>query len=97
MKFPPEFSTKVDLTKVNWDTMKPWIAKRITELLGGLEDEVLIAYVIEQLEGKKVSRGEACKGARCVLAPAVIVLHSTCTMGHPRLPDCALARQKLQR
>lgn len=55
MKFPPEFSTKVDLTKVNWDTMKPWIAKRITELLGGLEDEVLIAYVIEQLEGKKVS------------------------------------------
>lgn len=53
MKFPPEFSTKVDLTKVNWDTMKPWIGKRITELLGGLEDDVLIAYVIEQLEGKK--------------------------------------------
>ncbi|PSC72111.1 serine arginine repetitive matrix 1 [Micractinium conductrix] len=53
MKFPPEFSTKVDLTAVNWDTMKPWIAKRITELLGGLEDDVLIAYVIEQLEGKK--------------------------------------------
>lgn len=54
LKFPPEFSTKVDLTKVNWDTLKPWIAKRITELLGGLEDEVLIAYVYEQLDGKKV-------------------------------------------
>lgn len=37
--------------------MKPWIGKRITELLGGLEDDVLIAYVIEQLEGKKVGRG----------------------------------------
>ena len=54
MKFPPEFSTKVDLGAVNWDTMKPWIARRITELLGGLEDEVLIGYVVGQLEGKKV-------------------------------------------
>ena len=35
------------------------IAKRITELLGGLEDDVLIAYVIEQLEGKKVGSREA--------------------------------------
>ena len=26
MKFPPEFSTKVDLTAVNWDTMKPWVS-----------------------------------------------------------------------
>jgi serine/arginine repetitive matrix protein 1 len=56
MKFPSEFGTKVDLTKVNWDTMKPWIAKRITELLGGLEDEVLIAYVYEQLDNKKVGQ-----------------------------------------
>ena len=56
MKFPAEFGTKVDLTKVNWDTMKPWIAKRITELLGGLEDEVLIAYVYEQLDNKKVGQ-----------------------------------------
>lgn len=57
MKFPAEFGTKVDLRKVNWDAMKPWIAKRITELLGGLEDDVLIAYVVEQLEGKTVRGG----------------------------------------
>lgn len=54
MKFPQEFNTKVDLTKVSWDVMKPWIAKRITELLGGFEDDVLIGYAYEQLEGKKV-------------------------------------------
>ena len=54
LKFPAEFSTKVDLRKVNWEVMKPWIARRVTELLGGLEDEVLIAYVYEQMEGKKV-------------------------------------------
>ena len=76
MKFPPEFSTKVDLTKINWDTMKPWIAKRITELLGGLEDEVLIAYVIEQLEGKKVSRGEWWRGG--AHAPAAMVVRGAC-------------------
>lgn len=68
MKFPPEFATKVDLRRVNWDTMKPWIARRITELLGGLEDEVLIAYVIEQVEGKKVGSGLGCWACRVACA-----------------------------
>lgn len=49
---PP--ARQVDLRKVNWEVMKPWIARRVTELLGGLEDEVLIAYIYEQLEGKRV-------------------------------------------
>ena len=69
MRFPAEFSTKVDLAAVNWEVMRTWIAKRVTELLGGLEDDVLIAYVYEQLENKKVGgwrggwvggRGQAC-------------------------------------
>jgi serine/arginine repetitive matrix protein 1 len=55
LKFPNEFQTKVELQKVNWEVMKSWIATRITELLGGVEDEVLIAYVYEQLEGHAVS------------------------------------------
>lgn len=54
MKFPKEFDTKLDLRPVNWEAMKGWIAKRVTELLG-IEDEVLIAYIFEQLEGKQVS------------------------------------------
>ena len=53
MKFPKEFDLKLDLRPVNWDSMKGWIANRVTELLG-IEDEVLIAYIFEQLEGKQV-------------------------------------------
>ena len=54
MKFPKEYDAKVDLKKVNWEVMKTWIASRVTELLG-VEDEVLVGYVYEQLEHKTVS------------------------------------------
>ncbi len=40
---------QVDMTKVNVDTLKPWIAQRITELLG-LEDDVIVEFVYNQLE-----------------------------------------------
>ena len=42
------------MDKVNLDTIKPWIQKRITELLSGVEDEVLIEYIFEMLEASKV-------------------------------------------
>ncbi|KAK9828569.1 hypothetical protein WJX72_000810 [[Myrmecia] bisecta] len=51
MKFPKEFEQKADLSKVKWDVIKPWIAKRVTELLG-VEDDVLIGYIYEQLDAK---------------------------------------------
>ncbi|CAA6656795.1 unnamed protein product [Spirodela intermedia] len=41
----------VDMTKVKMDVMKPWIAKRVTELLG-FEDEVLINFVYGLLDAK---------------------------------------------
>ena len=53
LKFPKEYDLKVTLKAVNWEVMKSWIAKRVTELLG-LEDEVVIGYIYEQLEGKDV-------------------------------------------
>ena len=53
LKFPKEYDLKVDFNKVNWEVMKGWIAKRVTDLLG-LEDEVVIGYVFEQLENKQV-------------------------------------------
>ena len=53
MKFPAEYKLKVDLRVIKWEAVKPWIAERTTELLG-MEDEVLIAYIFEQLEGKQV-------------------------------------------
>jgi serine/arginine repetitive matrix protein 1 len=53
MTFPKEFAEKADLSRVNWEVLKPWIAKRITELLGGVEDDVLIGYICGQVEGQK--------------------------------------------
>lgn len=52
-EFPPEFSKKVDLTRVNWDSLKPWIEKRVSELLGGLEDEILLNFIFESVVGRK--------------------------------------------
>lgn len=49
MKFPKEYEQHVDIKKVNLEVMRAWVAKRVTTLLG-VEDEVVIAYVIEQLE-----------------------------------------------
>lgn len=49
MKFPKEYEQHVDIKKVNLEVMRGWVAKRVTALLG-VEDEVVIAYVIEQLE-----------------------------------------------
>ena len=39
------------MSKVNVDTMKPWIANRITELLG-VEDDVVVEFVYNQLEDR---------------------------------------------
>ncbi len=53
LKFPKEFELKVEFKKINWEVMKAWIAKRVTELLG-LEDEVVIGYIYEQFESGEV-------------------------------------------
>ncbi|GAA99222.1 uncharacterized protein L969DRAFT_47755 [Mixia osmundae IAM 14324] len=51
MKFPAEFAQRVDMRKVEMSVMRPWIARRVTELLG-MEDEVVIEYVNGLLEDK---------------------------------------------
>jgi len=52
-KFHPELDQLVDMTKVKMDVIRPWIANRATEFLG-FEDEVLINFINELLEGKVV-------------------------------------------
>ncbi|KAJ3283693.1 hypothetical protein HDU79_008844, partial [Rhizoclosmatium sp. JEL0117] len=52
MKFPASFNQKVDMTKVNVAVIKPWISKKVVELLG-LEDELLINYIFEMLDDPK--------------------------------------------
>ncbi|OWA50970.1 putative Serine/arginine repetitive matrix protein 1 [Hypsibius exemplaris] len=53
MKFADVLSEKVDMKKVKLDTIKPWIATKITELLAH-EDEVVVEYVFSQLEATVV-------------------------------------------
>ncbi|GAB6030385.1 Serine/arginine repetitive matrix protein 1 [Chamberlinius hualienensis] len=53
MRFCDVLQKKVDLTKINLDTIKPWITKKIFELLG-FEDEVIVDFVFNQLEEKNV-------------------------------------------
>ncbi|XP_048137302.1 serine/arginine repetitive matrix protein 1 isoform X2 [Rhodamnia argentea] len=53
----PNFVFQVDMAKVKMDVMKPWIATRVTELLG-FEDEVLINFIYGLLDGKEVNGKE---------------------------------------
>ncbi|KAL1948855.1 hypothetical protein VTO73DRAFT_10661 [Trametes versicolor] len=49
MKFPPEFEKKVDMRKVNLSVIRPWIVKKVIELVG-FEDEVVVEYAMGLLE-----------------------------------------------
>ncbi|KAK0087659.1 hypothetical protein PV325_000466 [Microctonus aethiopoides] len=51
MKFDDSLTQKVDMTKVKLDVIKPWITTKITQILG-IEDDVMIGYVNNQLEEK---------------------------------------------
>ncbi|KGQ01981.1 hypothetical protein PAAG_11154 [Paracoccidioides lutzii Pb01] len=51
-KFPPEFAEKVDMTKVNIEVMKKWIAGKISGILGN-EDDVVIELCFNLLEGSR--------------------------------------------
>ncbi|KAG9082488.1 hypothetical protein FRC06_004971 [Ceratobasidium sp. 370] len=49
LTFPPEFNQKVDMRKVNLQVMRPWITKKVVELVG-FEDEVVVEYAMGLLE-----------------------------------------------
>ncbi|KAI0302421.1 hypothetical protein B0F90DRAFT_1714636 [Multifurca ochricompacta] len=49
IKFPPQFDTKVDMRKVNLQVIRPWVAKKVVELIG-LEDELVVEYAMGLLE-----------------------------------------------
>ncbi|KAJ5555272.1 Splicing factor PWI [Penicillium sp. DV-2018c] len=51
-KFPPEFNKKVDMTKVNVEVLKAWIASQITKILGN-EDDVVIELCFAHLENDR--------------------------------------------
>lgn len=41
------------MKKVSLDVLKPWITKRVNEILG-MEDDVVIEYCFNQLEAQRV-------------------------------------------
>lgn len=51
IKFDPILDKKVDMRKVNLVVMRPWVTKKVVELVG-LEDEVVVEYAMELLEDK---------------------------------------------
>ncbi len=51
MKFPKEFDTRVNINKVELKVIKPWVEKKINEILG-FEDDVCSNYIISMLENK---------------------------------------------
>ncbi|PWW78851.1 hypothetical protein C7212DRAFT_349407 [Tuber magnatum] len=52
-KFPPEYSKKVDMQKVNLEVMKQWISGKVIDILGN-EDDVVIDFVYSLLEEEKI-------------------------------------------
>ncbi len=49
MKFPRCFSQRVDMTKVSLEAIRPWLDKRVTQLLGR-EDDIVSEYCVNHLE-----------------------------------------------
>ena len=43
------------MEKVNLDVIKPWITKKLIEILG-FEDDVVMQYVFNMLESEKVKK-----------------------------------------
>ncbi len=70
------------MKKVNFDVIKPWIARRINEILG-IEDDVVIEYVFSQLEDEvrdvqgRRPGGEG-GGATSVFSPSEILGTNFC-------------------
>jgi hypothetical protein len=64
------------MSKVKLDVIKPWIAQKITEILG-IEDDVVVEFVFNQLEAEKVLFVsldlQCCKRLCCIL---MLIFHS---------------------
>ncbi|KAE9416176.1 hypothetical protein Angca_007732, partial [Angiostrongylus cantonensis] len=54
MKFEDTLDRKINMDKINLDVIKPWITLRINEILG-IEDDVVIEYIMSQLEEKNIN------------------------------------------
>ena len=52
-KFSEHFKKDVDMSKVNFDVIKPWIYDKVVKYMG-FEDDIIIEYVHAQLTFEKI-------------------------------------------
>jgi len=48
-KFPKVYQKMINMNRINFETIKPWIEKRITSIIG-IEDEILTALIYNLLQ-----------------------------------------------
>lgn len=56
MKFGESVTKKVDMSKIKVDVLRPWISKRVEELLG-MEDDVVEEFVVNEIEATQFPDG----------------------------------------
>ena len=54
IKFPASFSKKIDMRRVNLESIRPWISQTTTSMLGGIEDEILNSLIMNLLQQSTV-------------------------------------------
>lgn len=57
---PPEYSLTVNFKNVCIEVIEGWVMQRVTELLRGVEDEVLVGTIVESLKAVCVLLPPAC-------------------------------------
>lgn len=50
--FSANYKKSIDMRKIKFETLKPWIAKKCEELMG-FDDDIVVEYVYSQLEFEK--------------------------------------------
>jgi serine/arginine repetitive matrix protein 1 len=53
-KYPASFEVAVDMKKIQFDVIKKWLTRRVTELNSGQEDDTLVLFIINMLVDDKV-------------------------------------------
>ncbi|KAJ9505831.1 hypothetical protein QJQ45_026009 [Haematococcus lacustris] len=97
IKFPKELDVKVDvkslrLKKAGWAVIKEWIAKRVTQILNGLEEEVLIGFIFNLLESDEKLCLDLCAAAP-VVASRCTTVHAAPRSWAPRLLQAVNAKE----
>ena len=54
MKFNKLLEQKVITSKINLDSLRPWITSRVIQLMDNVEDEILIEYILNYMANEEL-------------------------------------------